>query len=66
MLTWDNAKKTGDCVVWYKICVTCMNVLVFLHSFIFVSSHKIGYFQNVVVDNLTLCEPPTGASFSRG
>ena len=47
----DNAKKTGHCVVWYKICVTCMNFLAFyivLYSF---QSYKLVSFH-VVVDNL--------------
>jgi hypothetical protein len=52
MLTRDNAKKTGDCVVWYKICVTCMNFLASLHSFIFVYSRNLCVFMLHVVDNL--------------
>ena len=42
-------------IVWYKICVTCMNFLAFLHSFIFVFSRFVCF--HVVVDKLKQFEP---------
>jgi hypothetical protein len=56
MLIRDNAKKTGDCLSFGMICVTCMNLLAFLHSFIFVYSRNLCVIH-VVVDKLKQFEP---------
>jgi hypothetical protein len=49
MLTRDNAKKTGDCrSSGYKICVTCMNFLAFLHIVLYSFSVVTCVFSSVL------------------
>ena len=37
--------ETGDCVVWYKICVACMNFLASVYIVIFVFSRDLCVFM---------------------